>query len=222
MELNGAAPATPATERDSNRGSSQKRKHSGSPANAKDLRPSKHMRESDFSDDEDSEIDMMDDTTAADPNNDLTYNDLPLGMMEPERMLPAAAAAVAAVADSAEWQRTIESVVRNVVSIRFCQTCSFDTDSAVTSEATGFVVDAERGYILTNRHVVCAGPFWGYCVFDNHEEVRVLTLSARSSWTPTQLTRRSAMCIPSIETPSTISVSCALTRRTSNTCPLRR
>jgi len=26
-------------------------------------------------------------------------------------------------------------------------------------------------YILTNRHVVGPGPFWGYCVFDNHEEV---------------------------------------------------
>jgi len=47
--------------------------------------------------------------------------------------------------DTAEWQATIENVVRNVVSIRFCQTCSFDTDPALTSEATGFVVDAERG-----------------------------------------------------------------------------
>src|SRR5690349_8128031 len=63
-------------------------------------------------------------------------------------------------ADSAEWQATIEQVVRNVVSIRFCQTCAFDTDPALTSEATGFVVDAERGYILTNRHVVGSGPFW--------------------------------------------------------------
>ena len=44
-----------------------------------------------------------------------------------------------------EWQDTIQKVVRNVVAIRFCQTCSFDTDSALTSEATGFVVDAERG-----------------------------------------------------------------------------
>lgn len=43
------------------------------------------------------------------------------------------------------WQRTIEKVISNVVSIRFCQTCSFDTDPALTSEATGFVVDAERG-----------------------------------------------------------------------------
>ena len=74
-------------------------------------------------------------------------------------------------ADTAEWQATIEKVVRNVVSIHFCQTCSFDTDSAVSSEATGFVVDAKQGYILTNRHVVGAGPFWGYCIFDNHEEV---------------------------------------------------
>jgi len=48
-------------------------------------------------------------------------------------------------ADTAEWQATIQRVVRNVVSIRFCMTCSFDTDPALTSEATGFVVDAERG-----------------------------------------------------------------------------
>ncbi|KAI6379963.1 hypothetical protein MCOR25_001861 [Pyricularia grisea] len=73
--------------------------------------------------------------------------------------------------DTVEWQATIQKVVSNVVSIRFCQTCSFDTDAALTSEATGFVVDAERGYILTNRHVVGSGPFWGYCIFDNHEEV---------------------------------------------------
>lgn len=108
--------------------------------------------------------------TAATPDGVET----PVGLvMDGERVLPLPASTAAVLADSAEWQRTIESVVRNVVSIRFCQTCSFDTDSAVTSEATGFVVDAERGYILTNRHVVCAGPFWGYCVFDNHEEVRL-------------------------------------------------
>lgn len=76
-----------------------------------------------------------------------------------------------AQADSPEWQATIERVVKSVVSIHFCQTCSFDTDLSMSSQATGFVVDAERGYILTNRHVACAGPFWGYCIFDNHEEV---------------------------------------------------
>jgi len=76
-----------------------------------------------------------------------------------------------AQADSPEWQAMIETVVKSVVSIHFCQTCSFDTDLSMSSQATGFVVDAERGYILTNRHVVCAGPFWGYVIFDNHEEV---------------------------------------------------
>jgi hypothetical protein len=78
---------------------------------------------------------------------------------------------LAAPTDSPEWQATIENVVKSVVSIHFCQTCSFDTDLSMSSQATGFVVDAERGYIMTNRHVVCAGPFWGYCIFDNHEEV---------------------------------------------------
>jgi S1-C subfamily serine protease len=81
-------------------------------------------------------------------------------------------ARIPTTAETAEWQATIESVVKNVVAIHFCQPCSFDTDSAMTSEATGFVVDAERGYILTNRHVVGSGPFWGHCIFDNHEEVR--------------------------------------------------
>jgi len=78
-----------------------------------------------------------------------------------------------AQADSPEWQAMIETVVKSVVSIHFCQTCSFDTELSMSSQATGFVVDAERGYILTNRHVVCAGPFWGYCIFDNHEEVTI-------------------------------------------------
>ena len=56
---------------------------------------------------------------------------------------------LAPMADTAEWQAAIEKVVRNVVSIRFCQTCSFDTDPALTSEATGFVVDAERGWVYS-------------------------------------------------------------------------
>ncbi len=53
--------------------------------------------------------------------------------------------------DSAEWQAMVQRVVRNVVSIRFCQTCSFDTDAACASEATGFVVDAEKGSVNTGK-----------------------------------------------------------------------
>lgn len=108
--------------------------------------------------------------------------------------------AISAAGDSPEWQATIEKVIKSVVSIQFCQTCSFDTDLSLSSQATGFVVDAERGYILTNRHVVCSGPFWGYCVFDNHEEVgRFRPLCHVDSFTDC----RSATSDPSIAIPFT-------------------
>ncbi|KAF4337780.1 serine protease [Fusarium beomiforme] len=73
--------------------------------------------------------------------------------------------------ESEAWQRAIEKVVRCVVSVKFSQPYSFDTETSKTSEATGFVVDAERGLVLTNRHVVGPGPFSGYIVFNNQEEV---------------------------------------------------
>ena len=60
---------------------------------------------------------------------------------EDSRLVPLAPA----TADTPEWQATIEKVVRNVVSIHFCQPCSFDTDSATSSEATG------NSYSLTTR-----------------------------------------------------------------------
>jgi hypothetical protein len=78
--------------------------------------------------------------SAGDNTPEITFEE-DIEMQEEPRIIPAA------LADSAEWQATIEKVVRNVVSIRFCQTCSFDTDPALTSEATGFVVDAERGCV---------------------------------------------------------------------------
>lgn len=71
------------------------------------------------------------------------------------------------------WQTTVSKVVQSVVSIHFMQPANFDTEAALVSEATGFVVDAPNGIILTNRHVVGPGPFVGYAVFDNHEEVTV-------------------------------------------------
>ena len=49
-------------------------------------------------------------------------------------------------------------IVRGRVSIRVDSTRAFDTEWNSSSQATGFVVDAERGLILTNRHVVTPGP----------------------------------------------------------------
>ena len=39
--------------------------------------------------------------------------------------------------------------------------------------ATGFVVDKERGIILSNRHVVSAGPIVAQATFRNYEEVEL-------------------------------------------------
>ncbi|KAI9258529.1 trypsin-like cysteine/serine peptidase domain-containing protein [Sporodiniella umbellata] len=74
------------------------------------------------------------------------------------------------------WQTTINDAVKAIVSVSFSQVTAFDTDGAAVSEATGFIVDAERGIILTNRHVACAGPFVGEAVCHNHEEIDVHTI----------------------------------------------
>jgi S1-C subfamily serine protease len=42
-----------------------------------------------------------------------------------------------------------------------------------SAQATGFVVDAERGLILTNRHVVTPGPVTAEATFLNREEVQL-------------------------------------------------
>lgn len=146
-------PSLPASTMDANGDSSAKRKRSSIAGTAE--RPAKHLKP------EGSVLTPGDST----PANGTVYD------VEEEEDAGHTLAVGPAQADSPEWQATIETVVKSVVSIHFCQTCSFDTELSMSSQATGFVVDAERGYILTNRHVVCAGPFWGYCIFDNHEEV---------------------------------------------------
>ena len=55
------------------------------------------------------------------------------------------------------WQAAIEDVVPAVVVMRVRVPRSFDTQAAAYEMATGFVVDAELGIILTNRHVVKPG-----------------------------------------------------------------
>ncbi len=69
------------------------------------------------------------------------------------------------------WTETLERISSGVVSIRVDATRAFDTEWNTSSQATGFVVDAERGLILTNRHVVTPGPVIAEAVFRNNEEV---------------------------------------------------
>jgi pro-apoptotic serine protease NMA111 len=71
------------------------------------------------------------------------------------------------------WQKVLDDVVQAVVSIRVTAVRDFDTEDASVSQGTGFVVDAERGLILTNRHMVHAGPVVAEAVFLDEEEVEL-------------------------------------------------
>ena len=80
------------------------------------------------------------------------------------------------LAESAQWQRTIDKVTPSVVSIQVEVPRAFETTRPLTSQGTGFVIDAERGIILTNRHIVQAGPVVATAVFVNQEEVELIPL----------------------------------------------
>ena len=71
------------------------------------------------------------------------------------------------------WDSTLERIAPSVVTIEIDQARAFDTEWNQSSQATGFVVDAERGLILTNRHVVTPGPVVATAVFLNREEVEL-------------------------------------------------
>jgi len=76
-----------------------------------------------------------------------------------------------AQSETGRWQQALEQISSGVVSIRVDVARSFDTERAQSSQATGFVVDAEKGLILTNRHVVTPGPVRAEALFLNQEEV---------------------------------------------------
>jgi len=78
-----------------------------------------------------------------------------------------------AVEENPDWAVTLERIASSVVAIDVDSTRAFDTEWNSTAQATGFVVDAERGLILTNRHVVTPGPVTSEATFLNREEVQL-------------------------------------------------
>ena len=52
-------------------------------------------------------------------------------------------------AEDSAWNSTLDRISSGVVSIRVDSTRAFDTEWNSSSQATGFVVDAEHGIILT-------------------------------------------------------------------------
>ena len=75
--------------------------------------------------------------------------------------------------NEAAWRETLEQIRPSVVSLRINKTRPFDTESNTLLDGTGFVVDAERGIILTNRHIVSTGPVRGEALFANQEEIEL-------------------------------------------------
>jgi S1-C subfamily serine protease len=73
----------------------------------------------------------------------------------------------------ANWAQTLERIASGVVTIQIDSTRAFDTEWNTTAQATGFVIDAKRGLILTNRHVVTPGPVIAQAIFQNREEVQL-------------------------------------------------
>jgi len=76
-------------------------------------------------------------------------------------------------AATANWAQTLERIASGVVTIQIDSTRAFDTEWNTTAQATGFVIDAKRGLILTNRHVVTPGPVTAQATFQNREEVQL-------------------------------------------------
>ncbi|KAI8597726.1 trypsin-like cysteine/serine peptidase domain-containing protein, partial [Dissophora ornata] len=71
------------------------------------------------------------------------------------------------------WESTLERSIRSIVSITANHVRSFDTETSGAYSATGFLVDAKRGIILTNRHVVSPAPILALAVLSNYEEVEL-------------------------------------------------
>ncbi|MBS0578416.1 MAG: trypsin-like peptidase domain-containing protein [Proteobacteria bacterium] len=92
----------------------------------------------------------------------------------PTAVEPAAGVPLAPAAEgNPDWAETLGRIAPSVVSINVDATRAFDTEWNTTAQATGFVVDAERGLILTNRHVVTPGPVTAEATFLNREEVQL-------------------------------------------------
>ncbi|XP_078176967.1 degP protease 7 isoform X2 [Carex rostrata] len=93
--------------------------------------------------------------------------------MEEIAEIEAAAGGAVAVATAEDWRKALAAVVPAVVVLRTTAPRAFDTEQAGASYATGFVVDKQRGIILTNRHVVKPGPVVAEAMFVNREEISV-------------------------------------------------
>ncbi|KAJ2785678.1 hypothetical protein H4R18_000369 [Coemansia javaensis] len=72
---------------------------------------------------------------------------------------------------SPSWDTLQDRLRSSILSITSHTALPFDTDDSGTSFATGFVVDAEQGIVLSNRHVMGPGPSYHQGTFFDNQEV---------------------------------------------------
>ncbi|KAJ1721302.1 hypothetical protein LPJ53_004156 [Coemansia erecta] len=72
------------------------------------------------------------------------------------------------------WTQVFDLALKSVVHITTNVHVNFDTHTAGQTTATGFVVDAENGIILSNRHVMTCAPATHRARFQNTESVRLM------------------------------------------------
>ncbi len=78
--------------------------------------------------------------------------------------------------NEASWEQAIDHTAKSILAIRVDGTRNFDTQGSSSTQATGFVIDAELGIVLTNRHVVQPGPVIARGAFLNREEVTLIPI----------------------------------------------
>ncbi|KAJ3103726.1 serine protease [Phlyctochytrium planicorne] len=80
-------------------------------------------------------------------------------------------------ASPSKWEKTLAKIIPAIISIRLIAVRSFDTDHQGASQASGFIVDKERGIILSNRHVVHPGPVLAEGIFSqSKEEIKLIPI----------------------------------------------
>ncbi|KAJ2482316.1 hypothetical protein EV174_003237 [Coemansia sp. RSA 2320] len=73
--------------------------------------------------------------------------------------------------DDVNWSTLQDRLRTSIVSISSSHCFYFDHDCSHCSNATGFVVDATLGIVLSNRHVMGSGPSFHKATFFNNQEV---------------------------------------------------
>ncbi len=107
------------------------------------------------------------------PADDTAGGTLPIEGQLPQEALAPEAPLLPPRREDPTWSATLERIAQAVVAIEIDATRAFDTEWNTSSQATGFVIDAERGLVLTNRHVVTPGPVTAEATFLNREEVEL-------------------------------------------------